>query len=1613
MSCILTSINDATLKNLILKYGAEEGLKQHIKNIEVFEKVLKNYRKEVSSEQQTNIKKRIKEYNEQNNTGYYVNFTQVGQANLYTWELENKRPPALYNAPPKVTYPYKIGVNQWRTEEGDIISQADALMELKSKNVEYSINPETPIKPGIQELFDSNQSLANAVYESLGFETFITPNKVVSINNTNSGDETPSNENELSFNLKDIEIEEFNDIVERNNATVYFSVPISKTITFGERANNTIAQIMLHKNGNIVSISSVAIYSPNVRVGKNQLKVNEGKGIGKYIYELLGDKLLNEQGLILKSDASMSIGAQNVWEYLVKNNKAKKAEDGRYYYTGNQITPQQKQQAQQLYSQYLDTIFPDSKVKDIVYHETSEYSKEKILEQGFNAPIEEQLELGKDSLIWFSGKKNYYGTKNTVSIPVILNSTSPRIDSHQNFEKIGDASGIKKYNLEAVGSDALITEQYADEDLPPPRDLPENFVNPIVFAAVIEPEQIHILGNKQDIEGFKEFVENNPTVEETTTPDVEYSIFFDFPFQEESAEKINKGVKSVTVRPVNLKSGTYNIGNQVYNIKNQGLMRIEDYLSLTGLTLDEFKEKFIQDEEVKYEHIEKFLDNKVALFIYKVEPTTEKSINPQLTPYEKVIKVLKSNLKQLQIEFNKEKNEEAQSFLYEKIKSLKGRIKDLENEDNQILPFLLQQAYQHLDEAAYFVSNGDITLANNYIKTYMDVFPTEDIPEDLLADIKVFNDKLSTLESSVINAAKQLIEKNSKITIGGYEQDKEFASDLLSAATSNNPLVRYAHKKVVDVLNTIDLKKNLFLRALNRNLKLLGKITDPKEFYNWMLQTDENGELTGYTVTKYNHKYIKDKFKAIPNFFKGDVKTKDLEKYIKFLKKNHNIIINEEAYKQYVQEKIDYINKTSLETAEDTLEEVKEKRIYNLLKAIDPNTFLKYVNKDSRSEVEAEWLKRFLKYTRSYITYEVTNEEYFDEKYIAIQNMDDNDPKKVFYNFYSNTIKKARLEDATVKHDVALNYIPELAEDVDIITKLTNLPYYTLSEVPEDKREYFEDPTTGESMMSIPDGNMLNRELSAKNKSYNLGEVLEKFITASINKSEKDKIENEMKIVMEVVKNQQEFRVVNNQIQYKNGKPELKDPTQNNAYNQLKYFIEATLYDKRQEKERPFGKLRYDPILEKKLKQAEIDFENGLITEQELLKIKKERDATGKVITGKKLTNTLISYTAIKSLAFNMFSGIAELFQSSSSIFIEAASGRYFNDTDVKVGYSKAISTLRDSEELQLWFDNFPLINNFGYETPSGKWVDKAFWFFRQSEKLAKSALLFSRLNAIKITDVNGQEFSLLDVIKFDENGTAYLDGDFTESFEIGSEFRNTVLNQLHALSRTLLARDNTRDPIRLNRKWYGRLAGQFRSSWLFEGITRRIGGLHVTELGEQKGYYNTVFFNNGNVDVARAIKIILAAQFHPEKLADLGIEGIDLDNVKKALREFKLAMALLLIYGLAKALAGFDDDEDEWDDVIGSDFIINSAWRFNRDLTYFVNPESAIDLIGSSPMASISTIKQGMDLLKAVVETTFGDPYLYEDTKRERLKIGARIEPLIPVYSGVASTIKKFTESD
>jgi hypothetical protein len=125
-------------------------------------------------------------------------------------------------------------------------------------------------------------------------------------------------------------------------------------------------------------------------------------------------------------------------------------------------TPQQ-------YSAYLDSVFPDSKVKDIVYHGSD------IMFDGF---LEDNLNYFGTQAIAKGYGKNLY--------PTIIEINKPYYEdggnlSNQSYEDLYD-------KLDESGSDGFIS----------------NGKN--LFVPKTE-EQIHILGNKQDVEGFRNFVE--------------------------------------------------------------------------------------------------------------------------------------------------------------------------------------------------------------------------------------------------------------------------------------------------------------------------------------------------------------------------------------------------------------------------------------------------------------------------------------------------------------------------------------------------------------------------------------------------------------------------------------------------------------------------------------------------------------------------------------------------------------------------------------------------------------------------------------------------------------------------------------------------------------------------------------------------------------------------------------------------------------------------------------------------------------------------------------------------------------------------------------------------
>lgn len=155
-------------------------------------------------------------------------------------------------------------------------------------------------------------------------------------------------------------------------------------------------------------------------------------------------------------------------------------------------TPQQ-------YSAYLETIFPNSKVKDIVYH------------VGYNT-IEKFVK--RDNGIFFTDNLNY--AKNLIIEKIKRDSEYAGYSmSNEEAEKalkvyrvLLHSNNIK--NLTKVNSQ--IIKDLKKEDFDTVKGL-EDSSNQVESYVVFEPEQIHVLGSKQDIEKFKNWIKENNLAE--------------------------------------------------------------------------------------------------------------------------------------------------------------------------------------------------------------------------------------------------------------------------------------------------------------------------------------------------------------------------------------------------------------------------------------------------------------------------------------------------------------------------------------------------------------------------------------------------------------------------------------------------------------------------------------------------------------------------------------------------------------------------------------------------------------------------------------------------------------------------------------------------------------------------------------------------------------------------------------------------------------------------------------------------------------------------------------------------------------------------------------------
>jgi hypothetical protein len=169
------------------------------------------------------------------------------------------------------------------------------------------------------------------------------------------------------------------------------------------------------------------------------------------------------------------------------------------------------------YSRYLDTIFPNSKIKDIVYHGSPNQIESFISPEMKGYRKQETTTTGVAG-IYFSNKKEIADLyqdfkkegKKGFTYAALLNSKRPLIVGDKATDGFTEGTfGVSALwhiqkgvlqGLRKAGIDAIKTGEYASKT---------SAVGENVEIAVFEPEQIHILGSKQDIEGFKKFVQND------------------------------------------------------------------------------------------------------------------------------------------------------------------------------------------------------------------------------------------------------------------------------------------------------------------------------------------------------------------------------------------------------------------------------------------------------------------------------------------------------------------------------------------------------------------------------------------------------------------------------------------------------------------------------------------------------------------------------------------------------------------------------------------------------------------------------------------------------------------------------------------------------------------------------------------------------------------------------------------------------------------------------------------------------------------------------------------------------------------------------------------------
>jgi len=1100
----------------------------------------------------------------------------------------------------------------------------------------------------------------------------------------------------------------------------------------------------------------------------------------------------------------------------------------------------------------------------------------------------------------------------------------------------------------------------------------------------------------------------------------DYEVYNGFAMQLSNVDKMKVGDKRTTIRTRFHPSGTYKFGDSEFNVLNLGKRNISSFKNKSKL-----KSNFIQDEEIKYQHIDDFFNGKRDLYVYQITKidNTIKNQAPELSEdvenAETTTISPNSPLEKLNDFIAKEE------AIYKKLNQNHPLLKDISEIKEQIannLPDLdiftnfIKQALKWQDSALDRINKIKDKLTDkefnkmdpkeqasivdqlNQIKSLLGGYTIIDEIEKLLTD-----DNVDNLMSKLVKDRRKVLKLYTELSYdlqskflssyaGGFLTEEQIKDELIMGSSdiglgqyfmgatisSTDPIAALTAKATKDVLEDARI-----------------------ENYNNELQL-----LSIYNNTSGNKSDVKD-------FNKNYIEYKKNYEFIPDTDKDGNSLVDPDGNQLG---KWGYVDRAGF--VEEYDYDILEKNKRDFFDALGPkpeerkaagkwsNKVRKWFNENTQVINPVELIERKKKElsTRAFNLWLEDNLKELDDNYVMSAN-----------DFSSN------MNPRTVNQ----NLVPEKYR-----TKQGDKYYIYSGEFVKPANKYI-NPRFA-SLMSDPYYNKLYTLYKESNDSLPKNQKLKYGIIPQILVSGYDKAQNtglNIKDQLKNIWNWMKFHTNVSNIDSQYGITDLSGqehkyiPVYYNTLlddNSLSYdLLQSTLLFSKMAvnrehlssiephinmikdllkgntslglKPREIAKTNakgiqvLDSVLKKTFGKQGTKYSNEQLEQfiDDIFYGEGEKQATvdifGNEISLNKISNNWLSYTSISMLAGNLVSAVNNITFGNYSTLNEATAGEYMSTSDwafAQKTYGMNIgSFVADTQKIT----NKSLLTQLAnyYDAFQGEYTDK---FGRNisgtlAKRLFQSDMLFMLTNG---AEHQIQMTGFIGLLKHKKIKTksgeeislldAYELDDkgflkLKDNIEFTESDRKNFTNIVHALGKQLNGNYNKFDKSTLQRNWLGKLVIMFRKH-IYTGFKRRYGKKQIDFelMSETEGYYR--LFMQGIKSGLRSSKS--EALWNWSKLSIKEKQGF-----KKTMSDVVAMTATFLLFSLLKAAA--DDDEDN----VMINHLALQARRLQGDINFYlplsINPGKYGVSLGrpdsfrllKTPAVSMSTLEKTWDVLE------------------------------------------------